>query len=540
MRKPRCLMFYPWNLNDRSGALTLLLSYSRALKAAGYRIDCFASGGSLDDDTFDNVFGPPNGSSPLTQSLEVLGGLYEDALLPEKFGKDEASMVAAGVLASISDYDIIGIHYTRCNSLKQMLPPGVPVVMFTHDIDSLVGQQEQMLFGIASDYHLDDEVARLKPFELVTAVGPDDRRILHSVAPALPVVEAPFTCGAATTVTIREDSPGVLLWLSSTASFHRMSFSWFWQKVWPTVRAARPECRLVIAGRIAEFARELGAGADPQVSLRGVVSDTEELYRDADVMVAPYYFGLGIKIKVIEALSKGLPVATTTLGIFNTRIEPGRDAVVSDDASEYSDHVIQLISCPDLRATLAHNGLAYIRKWHDPRQALATFVQAFDHLRLSGKTASRSRAGAVRGLAEPLKSLVPWTIQRCREDGAKKIALYGAGSHTRLLLPMWAGLRGPAVHQIIVSETPNESRLLGIPIVAADEFDSTQVDAIVLSSYAFEEEMASICRSRWPGAKVYSIWRPLQRGSAAACDNLCDRIPAALYEIYENTSPLLV
>jgi hypothetical protein len=534
--KKRCLMFYPWNLSDASGALALFFSYSRALKAAGYQLDCYAPRGAECDGLFDNVFVSPDPESPLTRNLESAGARWQDPLLPEKMGRNEASMVAAGVLASISNYDVIGIQYTRCHSLKQMLPPGTPVVMFTHDLDSLVGRQEEMIFGTPTEYRLEDEVSRLLPFDLVTVVGPADRIALHSIEPELPIVEAPFTAALEEAVPVRHDSPGVLLWISSAAPFHRFSFFWFWHKVWPRIRSSRPDCSLVIAGRISEAARRLGAAADPQVSVLGVVPDAGRLYREADILLAPYYFGLGIKTKIIEALGKGIPVATTTLGIYNTRLRPGRDAIVSDDASEYADQVIRLISCPALRSEFAQNGREYVRKWHDPQKGLQSFVEAFEKVRLSGKASQKSGATLQRDLYEPLRYLVPWAVQRCREEGARRIAIYGAGSQTRALIPMWQALGGPPIQEIIVTDETADKTFMGFPVVSANRFNPSNADAIVLSSNGYESDMAATCAERWPGKRVYPIWRPL--GPAENFEAVChDRIPG---ELYENTSSVSV
>src|SRR5262245_38487466 len=140
---------------------------------------------------FENVFVMPDRNSPVTRHLKAFGELCEDPLLPDKVGRDEASMVAAGVLVAISDYDIVGIQYTRCHSLRQLLPSGMPVVLFTHDLDAMVSRQEELIFGYPQQYRLKDEVARLKPFDLVTVVGADDRQALQSIDPELPIVEAP-------------------------------------------------------------------------------------------------------------------------------------------------------------------------------------------------------------------------------------------------------------------------------------------------------------------------------------------------------------
>jgi len=542
-------MFYPWNLSDQSGALALFTSYSRALSQAGYRLDCYAPRGTADEGIFENVYLSPDRNSPLSPILEVAGSRWEDPLLPEKAGRDETTMAAAAVLAAISDYDVIGIQYTRCHSLKPMLPPGIPAVMFTHDLDALVGQQEEMIFGTPAEYRIDDEAARLKPFDLVTVVGPDDRRLLHSVDPELPIVEAPFTAAIANDVPVREQSEGTLLWMSSAASFHRFSFFWFWRNVWPRVRRARPGCRLVIAGRIAEMAAQLGAADDAQVAVLGVVNDADSVYRDADVLIAPYYYGLGIKTKVIEAMAKGIPVATTTLGIYNTQIEPGRDAIVSDDAAAYANEIVRLISSAALRREISRNGLAYVRKRHDPANALAPFVEAFDKARQSRKTASKARTGARRDLYEPLRHLVPWTIQRCQNDNVRTVAIFGAGGHTRLLVPLWKAFSGPAIKRVVVSNG-GESSCMGFPVVSADRFDPRQVDGIVLSSHGYEQEMAAICNDRWPETRVYPIWRPIQQASRPAVEDfsaLCkERIPPTLFtfpgseKTYDHTTSLPV
>jgi hypothetical protein len=240
-----------------------------------------------------------------------------------------------------------------------------------------------------------------------------------------------------------------------------------------------------------------------------MVADAERLYREADIMIAPYYFGLGIKTKVIEALAAGIPVATTSCGIYNTHIQPGREAVVSDDASEYANEVIKLISYPSLRSELAGNGLDYIHRRHDPRMALDPFVEAFEKVRLSKTKPPRSCARALKHLEESLRPRAAAAVQDCQNDGVRTIAIYGAGSHTKVLVPIWKDLGGPAIQNIIVTGEPTESTLMNLPVLGTDRFDPSQVDGIVLSSQEYEQEMAGICSERWPHVKLYSIWQSL-------------------------------
>ena len=484
---------------EKTTYMALMLSYSRALRDGGYRLDCYTLNGdctsTLDRGVFESVFVAPDRDSPVSSQLEVLG--------------DEASMVAAGVLASLSDYDVVGIPYGRWHSLRKILPPGLPVVMFTHDLDPLADRQEEMIFGTSADYEPAEEVSRLKPFSLVTVVGPHDGQLLRSLEPGMPVVEAPYTLTIEKSVaTIREDSPGVLLWISSAAPVHRLSYLWFWENVWPRIRSAHPQCRLIVAGGISNFAKQSGAAA-PQVSVLGVVSNTGQLYREADILLAPYSVGLGVKIDVIEALGKGIPVATTSLGIYNTHIEPGREAIVSDQTAEFAGQVIEVISSPAMRRALACNGWEYVRRWHDRGTALRPLVEAFDGVSRVKKASPKLMANILRERIRPLRYLALWTVDRCRTDNVRSVALYGAGSHTQWLVPIWEAMEAPQIRKIVVSGEPAEPVFMGFPVVSADDFNPAEVDAIVLSSCVHEQAMAATCRERWPELKVYSIWTPI-------------------------------
>jgi hypothetical protein len=514
----RCLVLYPWSLEDRTGAHAVLLAYCRALREVGYVLDVVAPGRisafPLDDDryfgVFDRVFGPPRGAEATMRMLESAGLALADPHLPAQEGRDETGMAAAAVLASVGDYDLIAVHYTRCHSLRRLLPPHIRTVLFTYDLDAIVAEQERLVHGIAPEYSVEDEVRRMRPFDLVTVVGPDDLERVRGIAPDLNVIEAPFSVPATRLSPVHVSSPGRMLWLSAAAPFHIVSFQWFWQHAWPRILRDRPHARLVVAGRIAEVARSLGADRDPAIELRGVVRDTRAVIADADVMLAPYYYGDGTKIKVLEALAHGLPVVTTTRGLSNTRLVPGEHLLVGDDGDTFARHVIDLLGSAARRESLASAGLDYIARHHDPEIAHAPLRAALRSLGAAGPLRG-SRAPALRqgAVLNGLKQLVPWAIDRTISLGATTVAMYGAGSHTRALLPIWDAAGGPVVSQIIVSAPTGDEECGGVSIVSADEFDPSTAEAIVLSSQAYEHEMASTCASRWPHIPVVPIWRPL-------------------------------
>ena len=87
---------------------------------------------------------------------------------------------------------------------------------------------------------------------------------------------------------------------------------WFLDKVWRNIgEDILSKYSLVIAGsnpseKITELARQL-----PKVNLYPNPDCIDAFYQQASVYVAPIFYGAGMKVKVAEALSCGIPVVTT-------------------------------------------------------------------------------------------------------------------------------------------------------------------------------------------------------------------------------------
>ncbi len=119
--------------------------------------------------------------------------------------------------------------------------------------------------------------------------------------------------------------------------------------------------------------------------------------------------------------------------------------------------------------------------------------------------ASRLSHGAA--MPSLLECLASWLALDLRIRRVRNVAIFGAGSHTDLLLPIWRRWKGPRATTILISDrstAPN--RLLGLPVVALDDLDVNSVDAVVLSSASHEGTMAAACDRRRTRAPVHAVW----------------------------------
>lgn len=92
-----------------------------------------------------------------------------------------------------------------------------------------------------------------------------------------------------------------LLFLSSDNVHNIDGIRWFAVEIWPAVKRAFADARLLIAGSIGKAVKELAAVDG--VEMRGYVDDISAFYALGDVAINPVRQGTGLKIKSFEALS---------------------------------------------------------------------------------------------------------------------------------------------------------------------------------------------------------------------------------------------
>jgi sugar transferase (PEP-CTERM/EpsH1 system associated) len=153
---------------------------------------------------------------------------------------------------------------------------------------------------------------------------------------------------------------------------------WFADEVWPILHAERPQVRLWVVGtNPGERVRALER-TNPGIEVLGQVPDVTTYLHRATLAVCPMRTGSGIQNKVLEAMSAGTPVVSTSLANRGVQGVPGRDLVVARDAQEFASSVTNLLDDPAKRAYLAHNGRAFVEahyRWEQHAKRLSTLYE---------------------------------------------------------------------------------------------------------------------------------------------------------------------
>jgi GT2 family glycosyltransferase len=182
----------------------------------------------------------------------------------------------------------------------------------------------------------------------------------------------------------RRDAIYVAGWLAGPGSANDDGLRWLVDEVLPLVKAEAPELTILVTG--AGPPRELLELRSEQLRFIGEVPDLGASLDQVRVAVVPIRFGAGVKIKTVDALSRGLPVVVTSLGAEG--IAPSwREAMrIEDDPALFARALIEVSTEEASWSPLREAALASCAAHDDDPRALWEMVLAQATVRAAERT----------------------------------------------------------------------------------------------------------------------------------------------------------
>jgi glycosyltransferase involved in cell wall biosynthesis len=156
---------------------------------------------------------------------------------------------------------------------------------------------------------------------------------------------------------------------------------WFLQQVFPLVRNEMPNATITIMGKNPpkDFMR-LAEDPESGVIVTGFVDELAPYFASSALMVIPVRAGGGMRVRILEAFARGMPVVTTTVGLEGIDAQPGRDVLVADSPSSFAEAVLQLMQDKSLQALLASNGRQLVESRYDWQVVLGELDKTYERL----------------------------------------------------------------------------------------------------------------------------------------------------------------
>lgn len=224
------------------------------------------------------------------------------------------------------------------------------------------------------------EAAILQRFDTVFVVSEEDRRALRDlgaetaklrVLPNIPdasLLDLPSPVFDKTEPLVLYF--GTLSWRPNIDGVERML------SIFRFVRKRLPGARLVVAGKDAPESLAEHVRAVEGAEFFGEVDEPEDLYRRARVLVDAAKTGGGTRLKVLNALARGIPVVASFEAARGLDIVPNEHLLVARNDHLMAEAVITLLEEPGRWTVLSQNGRALIRARYQPGNAFRQLDEA--------------------------------------------------------------------------------------------------------------------------------------------------------------------
>jgi glycosyltransferase involved in cell wall biosynthesis len=223
------------------------------------------------------------------------------------------------------------------------------------------------------------EASILPAFDVVFAVSDPDRAALRALAHRADVRVLPNVADRSLLVRpslepVREPVVlffGTLSWPPNLEGVTR-----FIRDELPSLRDAVPAVRLLVAGAGAPRALTTLAARTPGVELIGDTSDDEALYRRSRAFVDLGLGGAGTRVKVLNALARGLPSVVTSDAARGLDVTAGEHLLVAINTNDVVRALIRVLTDDATWRTLSERGRDLVRSRYVPDVAFSALDDA--------------------------------------------------------------------------------------------------------------------------------------------------------------------
>jgi len=136
---------------------------------------------------------------------------------------------------------------------------------------------------------------------------------------------------------------------------------YFAEKIFPAIQSRWTDASFTVVGRRpSDLVRQLAAR--PGIEVTGTVEDVRPYLGKATILVVPLRIGGGSRLKILEAMSAGLPVVSTSIGCEGLLVEDRKHLLIADEPTAFADQVIRLTVDQALQKKLGKAGRQLVQE----------------------------------------------------------------------------------------------------------------------------------------------------------------------------------
>lgn len=335
----RVLVFYPMNFYEMSAG-----THRRVFQVLAYLKDRGFSTDLLSIDGYSNAWsGYDRARRDLCDDISVVdwapGKIDLLKLKKAQVTRDLPDFAISPVRRKFKEmlagkqYDFIIINYVYWASLTALAPEGAVKLIDLHDFATMYNFQLSGKKEFRLGRMFESEVKGISKFDYALSISEEESLILGQFCPDTAFIDLPVFYERRPEAASEKKYD--LLFVGSDNPFNRKGLEWFMEKVYPLLA---PGVKIAIVGKAGRFV-EKKRGID----IVEQAESLDEFYSGSRLVFCPLKGGTGLKVKVIEALSYGMPVVTTSWGLRGILKKEENGCLVADDEHGFAAAITEFL-----------------------------------------------------------------------------------------------------------------------------------------------------------------------------------------------------
>ncbi len=302
----------------------------------------------------------------MIRTAQYFEHIYEKGLL-KIFDMDDMLSKRYRYLQTQKDINILG-------SFSENLPTLVPMFVETIIRGTVLKLEEKLVEK--------RELDLINKYDKTILVSPDEVNLLrkktgkHNIYYIYPSVKT-----ESINVTIEKVYPSISFMGLLSVPHNEKALLKFLKKIFPEIKKIYTDIKFYVVGANPTEKIKNEVEKYPQnIILTGYVKDFKSYIGKTNIFVAPIYFGTGIKTKILDAMSLGLPVVTTPIGAEGLKVKHLENIVIACNEKEFLDFIILLLRNKNLRQSIGIKAYEYVKEFHNYENIKKQFLKILEIL----------------------------------------------------------------------------------------------------------------------------------------------------------------
>ncbi|WP_256583828.1 glycosyltransferase [Burkholderia singularis] len=288
--------------------------------------------------------------------------------------------------------DMLEVHSTHLAFFRKFLPD-LPALLVSHNIESdlfpfwipanVTGWQKYAIESIARISRANAhkvEIENAWSFDAMTFISPDDMNRVtapvekHYIPLCFPIKDVDYDA--------KPHDKLNLLWMGGFWWYpNAEGVMWFVREIFPRLKDSLDRLNICLHFTGAHPPDELKAIHDGEhVHVHGFVPSLDPILADAHLLFVPLLTGGGVRVKILEAMSNGIPVISTRKGCEGLGATDQVDIVIRDDAQAFADAIIELAEHRDRLSDMSRNARNLLASKYNLDECVKTKRMLYDKL----------------------------------------------------------------------------------------------------------------------------------------------------------------